>query len=105
MHAPGTSALPWVPALFLAGGLVGVHRAQQPPEHPPPPDTRLGRAAAKELLARHRTRCHDGGTKQAGLDLGALSGTDVVARPGAWEKVARNLAARQIPPAGRPRPD
>jgi hypothetical protein len=39
------------------------------------------------------------------LDLGALSAEDVEAHPETWEKVVRKLTARQMPPAGKPRPD
>jgi hypothetical protein len=39
------------------------------------------------------------------LDLDALSAKDVEAHPVAWEKVVRKLAARQMPPVGKPRPD
>src|SRR5262245_544396 len=105
MRASGISARLWIPALLLAGILVGVPWAQQPPERPPPPDTSLDRAAVQKFVTRHCTTCHNADAKKAGLDLDALGALDVGAHPEAWEKVVRKLAARQMPPAGRPRPD
>src|SRR5262249_24236557 len=49
--------------------------------------------------------CHNSEDKKAGLALDAVSSEDVAAHPDVWEKVARKLAGRQMPPAGRPRPD
>src|SRR5262245_35792798 len=105
MRASGLSARLWIPALLLAGGLVGVPWAQQPPGRTPPPDASHDRAAVQEFVTRHCTTCHNGDVKKAGLDLDALGADGVAARPEVWEKVARKLAARQMPPAGRPRPD
>src|SRR5262245_10535393 len=105
MRASGISARLWIPALLLAGILVGVPWAQQPPERPPPPDTSLDRAAVQKFVTRHCTTCHNADAKKAGLDLDALGALDVGAHPEAWEKVVRKLTARQMPPAGKPRPD
>src|SRR5262249_442443 len=44
-------------------------------------------------------------TKKAGLTLDSLSGEGVDAHSDVWETVVRKLAARQMPPAGRARPD
>jgi hypothetical protein len=104
MRALGFSARRWIPALFLAGALVGAPWARQPPERPPPPAAGLDRATVQKFVTRHCTTCHNGDAKKAGLDLDALGAEDVAARPEAWEKVARKLADRQMPPAGRPRP-
>jgi hypothetical protein len=105
MRGSGNTARLWIPALLLTGVAVGVHWARQPPERPPPPGARLDRAAVQNFVTRHCTSCHNGELKKAGLDLDALSAGGVAARPEVWEKVARKLAARQMPPAGRPRPD
>ncbi|HEY7309567.1 MAG TPA: DUF1592 domain-containing protein [Gemmataceae bacterium] len=105
MRAMRISARLWVPALFLAGGLVNVHWAQQPSKPLSSPETRLDRATVKKFVTQHCTRCHDGDTKKAGLDLDALSAEDLKGHPETWEKVVRKLGARQMPPAGKPRPD
>ncbi len=105
MRALRISARLWVPALLLIGGSVGVHRAQQPSKPPSSPAARLDRATLQSFVTQHCTTCHDGDTKKAGLDLDALSAEDLETHPGDWEKVVRKLAARQMPPAGKPRPD
>ncbi|HJZ55251.1 MAG TPA: DUF1592 domain-containing protein [Gemmataceae bacterium] len=49
--------------------------------------------------------CHDAGTAKGGLDLAAALSEDVGRNPQVWEKVVRRLRGRQMPPAGRARPD
>ena len=95
----------WVPTLLLTGGLVNMHGAQQPSTTPSTLGARLDRATVNTFVTQHCTRCHDGDAKKGGLDLDALRAADVEAHPLAWEKVVRKLAARQMPPAGKPRPD
>lgn len=94
-----------LPALFLTICLVSVHWAQEPSKSPSPPQARFDRAAANKFVNQYCTSCHDSDTKKAGLDLDALSGEDLGAHPEAWEKVARKLSVRQMPPPGKPRPD
>jgi mono/diheme cytochrome c family protein len=105
MRALRTSARLWMPALFLTGALVSVHWAQQPSKSSSSPGTSLDRAAVHKFVSQHCTSCHDSDTKRAGLDLDALGAEDVQVHPQAWEKVVRKLAGRQMPPAGKPRPD
>ena len=105
MPGSGSSARCWMPALFLAGALVGVHWAQEPSKPSPPTGERLERAAVQQFVTQHCTSCHNSDEKAGGLDLDAVSSEDVAAHPEVWEKVVRKLAARQMPPAGRPRPD
>jgi hypothetical protein len=104
MRASGSSARLWISALLLTGVSVGVPWAQHPAERPPL-DASLDRAAVQKFVTGHCTSCHNGAVKKAGLDLDALGAEGVAAHPEVWEKVARKLAARQMPPAGRPRPD
>lgn len=92
-------------ALFLAGGLVNAPKAQQPSKRSSPSQDSLERATVKKFVEQHCIDCHDGDSKKAGLDLDRLSANDVRSHPEAWEKVARKLAARQMPPIGMPRPD
>jgi mono/diheme cytochrome c family protein len=105
MRALRISARLWVPALFLTSGLVSVPSAQQPSKPLSSPGARLDRATVNKFVTQHCTSCHDGDAKKAGLDLDAISGEDLEAHPEAWEKVVRKLAARQMPPVGKPRLD
>src|SRR5262249_41209516 len=105
MSGSGSSARGWVPVLFLAGGLVSLNGAQQPSTPPRRWEARPERPAVKQFVTRHCLTCHNSEDKKAGLALDAVSSEDVAAHPDVWEKVARKLAGRQMPPAGRPRPD
>jgi hypothetical protein len=56
------------------------------------------------FTARYCLACHNPRTKSAGLDLEAVAKTDPSARPELWEKVVRRVRAREMPPAGMPKP-
>ncbi len=111
----GVSARCWVAVLLLAGGLVSVDWAHQPSKASPSSElalsepswseARLERATVKQFVTKHCTSCHNSDSKRGGLALDGISTEDVEAHPGVWEKVVRKLAARQMPPLGRPRPD
>ncbi|MBN9517220.1 DUF1592 domain-containing protein [bacterium] len=105
MPGSGRLARCWVPAIVLAGIFVSADRAQEPAKNPPPSGERFDRAAVQQFVAGYCTSCHDESAKKGGLDLDAVSSEDVAAHPEVWEKVARTLAARQMPPVGRKRPD
>jgi hypothetical protein len=49
--------------------------------------------------------CHSGPTPFAGLNLEPLDFANLEANGEIWEKLIRKLRARQMPPAGMPRPD
>src|SRR5262245_26591440 len=91
--------------LFLASALVSACWTQPPSKLAPASEARLDRTSVKKFVTQHCTSCHSGEAKKAGLDLDALGAEDVAAHPEAWEKVVRKLAARQMPPVGKPRPD
>lgn len=55
------------------------------------------------FVEQHCLKCHNRDDKKGGLALDA--GADVARQPAIWEKVVRKLTTRQMPPAGRPRPD
>ncbi|MCO6457838.1 MAG: DUF1592 domain-containing protein [Pirellulaceae bacterium] len=68
-------------------------------------------AAASSLPAEVRTltsdyclECHSGAEAEAGLDLAALASLPLERHLAGWERVARKLRARQMPPAEMPRP-
>jgi mono/diheme cytochrome c family protein len=105
MGGSGIAARYWLPLLVLAGGFVGLNLAQQPTQPPPPSEAQLDRATVKQFVTQHCTSCHNSDEKRGGLALDALASEDVDAHPETWEKVARKLAARQMPPVGKPRPD
>jgi len=57
------------------------------------------------MVSKYCVTCHDAEVKKGGLDLDALSGKEITAHPDAWERAIRKLRARQMPPAGKDRPD
>ena len=59
----------------------------------------------RALVADHCFDCHDSGSSKGGLDLEALSAEPVGDHSEIWEQVVRRLRARQMPPAGKKRPD
>src|SRR5262245_4684058 len=97
----------WIAALFLSGGLVPVSGAQQaaPPSAAPAQGSRLERAAVKQFVNQYCTQCHNNEDKTGGLTLEGISSEEIGGHPETWEKVARKLSARQMPPPGRKRPD
>lgn len=105
MRRPGISVRWWTSALLLAGGVLGWAWARTPSQIPPSPKARRDGAALGTFVTRHCTDCHNGDVKRGGLDLDGIKTDGVAAHPKVWERVARKLAARQMPPAGKPRPD
>ena len=93
----------WVGLAFLAGAWGQVSRAQAP-FAPPPTAVSPHRA----LLDQYCVGCHNDRTRQADLTLQTID-TDQIGQIAeeveVWEKVARKLRARAMPPPGRPRPD
>ena len=57
------------------------------------------------VVSKSCMRCHDADTAKGGLNLAAVVADDIVRHPQIWEKVVRRLRARQMPPAGQPRPN
>jgi hypothetical protein len=49
--------------------------------------------------------CHDADEPEGGLDLTSVAPGKFADHPQAWEKVVRRLQRRQMPPAGKKRPD
>ena len=66
---------------------------------PPPP------SLERSLVDQYCIGCHNATTKTAGLTLDTVSTEETSRHPEVWEKVVRRLRARQMPPAGLPRPD
>ena len=70
-------------------------------------ETRTDRStsAVRSMVGEYCADCHDGETKKGGLDFGSISLDDVTQHPDTWETVVRKLRARQMPPAGKKRPE
>ena len=62
-------------------------------------------AAAKDVIGRYCTDCHNDAERTAELSLERLALTDVGAHADVWEAVVRKLRGRMMPPAGEPLPD
>src|SRR5882672_746776 len=61
--------------------------------------------AHRATLNSYCIRCHSGPTPSAGLRLDALDTANFETSGDTWEKLARKLRHREMPPAGNPRPD
>ena len=59
----------------------------------------------RSLADRYCIGCHNATAKTAGLAPDTISRQPIERHPEIWEKVVRRLRARQMPPAGLPRPD
>lgn len=59
----------------------------------------------REMVQSYCTDCHDADTKKGGLDLDSILSGNIGEHAVTWEKVVRQLNARQMPPAGKDRPD
>src|SRR6188472_2440989 len=59
----------------------------------------------RPVVERYCVSCHDGETAKGGLNLAFLLDKEVARHPQVWEKVVRRLRGRDMPPAGRMRPD
>src|SRR3954447_23247025 len=71
-----------------------------------PGAARAGDAArVQAVVEQYCSNCHDDNDPDGGLDLTSIVAQDVTAHSEAWEKVVRRLRARQMPPAGKKRPD
>ena len=104
-------------ALLLILGYTPAHpRADRQAQHVAASPAPLARSQAtassdpaptplRPLLDRYCVTCHNRTLKTAGLQLDTLDVERVGASAEAWEKVARKLRTREMPPLGVPRPD
>src|SRR5262245_37801517 len=88
-------------AFLVVVGLVGIPGAQQLPTGTAP----ASEPAYRTLVSQYCLSCHNNRLKTADLDLAAISAGSLAEHWEVWEKVARKLRARQMPPAGVRRPD
>ena len=86
----------WIPAWLISGvvsaGLMSAPEAQEPSPH-------------QRVVSQYCTSCHNDRLRMAELDLETLIDSPLDDHAEIWEKVVHKLRARQMPPAGRPRPD
>ena len=87
-------------SLVLAG--VVFFPAATPSAQDSPP---AAATAHRATLEKYCIRCHSGPTPIAGLNLSTLDTADFAANGVIWEKLARKLRNREMPPTGLPRPD
>src|SRR5262245_8254688 len=81
-----TLILSAVPAFALAGEAVGGEPA-----------------SVRAVVGTFCVGCHDTDAPKGGLDLASVVSEDIGRHPQVWEKVARRLLRRQMPPAGKKR--
>jgi hypothetical protein len=62
-------------------------------------------AARRATLDKYCTGCHRGPTPTAGLRLDTFDTANFETNGATWEKLARKLRNREMPPVGTPRPD
>jgi hypothetical protein len=84
----------WTPVL-LANALSFAAAAPPPSPEQTPEQT---------IIDQYCVGCHNTSTTTAGLTLDLIGRQEVTQHPETWEKVVRRLRARQMPPAGLPRP-
>src|SRR5690348_15191661 len=61
--------------------------------------------SVRAVVEQYCVSCHAGDAAKGGLNLAAVADQDVARNPLVWEKVARRLRGRQMPPEGKKRPD
>lgn len=89
-----------MPALFLAGGVLS---AEYVPQAAPRQTTAPVTLAS--FVNQYCAACHNSTTKAGGLALDVLSKQAPDRHPDVWERVARQLRARQMPPPDQKRPE
>src|SRR6266850_5262636 len=62
-------------------------------------------ASLRAVVDTYCLSCHEGDSAKGGLNLAGVVSEEVGRHPEVWEKVVRRLGRRQMPPAGRKRPD
>lgn len=89
-----TPAARFLPLGLVAFAIVAALRAATPADH----------AAVGKLVTQFCIDCHDAGTKKGGLSLEGLDAARTSDAAATWEKVAKKLQHRQMPPLGEGRP-
>jgi hypothetical protein len=90
--------------VVCAGSLALLARTPQEAVGPAPP-ARDVVASHQAVVKRYCISCHNDKVKSGDLSLSSVSVADLAGHTDTWEKVARKLQGRAMPPIGRPRPD
>src|SRR5438105_853761 len=61
--------------------------------------------AVATVVRQYCLGCHDPAAPKGGLDLASVVSEEVGRQTQVWEKVVRRLRGRQMPPAGKRRPN
>jgi mono/diheme cytochrome c family protein len=83
-------------AFLLLGLPAGLAFAQQAQGF----DPRAWSAAIRPLVQQRCAGCHNPQRREGGVDLASLDGPAALRQPALWGRVARVVAARQMPPPG-----
>lgn len=94
----------WWPTLILTIAAVGTCRGEETSASRTLPTLPFDRSDFQRFVNTHCLDCHDKTTKTAGLDLDHALSTQIDQNSELWEKVARKLTSRQMPPKEMPRP-
>lgn len=57
------------------------------------------------MVEQYCVDCHNADKKKGDIDLDGIAAGDIAGKPQIWEKVARRLRTRQMPPVGKERPN
>ncbi len=87
-------------AIFLSAAALSAQNSATPT-----PAASAAAAAHRATLDKYCVGCHRGPTPLAGLTLESLDTANFEINGATWEKLARKLRNREMPPAGMPRPD
>ena len=101
----GGGARIWVAAGVLAAGGLAYPAAADAQAPATAPATAAADEPHRALVGRYCLSCHNDRRRTADLSLEAINTQPLAAHSETWEKVARKLRARQMPPAGGRRPD
>jgi mono/diheme cytochrome c family protein len=61
--------------------------------------------STRALVEQYCADCHNSDDKKGGIDLESINSSEAAGSRSVWEKVARQLRARHMPPATKARPD
>jgi mono/diheme cytochrome c family protein len=97
-----TRALASVGVVLAVAAFLPASAQQAQTQNPAP--TAATASALQDTLQIYCIGCHNGPTPFAGLNLDTIDFNNLEAHGETWEKLIRKLRARQMPPAGMPRP-
>jgi hypothetical protein len=95
----------WGVLAAVAGSLSAYPLVADAQSGPPKGGPYVSENDVRPAFDRYCVTCHNETLKTGGLSLERLDPARVGADPDSWEKVARKLRTREMPPTGLPRPD